>query len=86
MVEHLPYKQVVIGSSPFALISINILYSLSAQLNGRVTVSKTVGMGSTPFALVNYTVYQFVWPKGYDLSLCPLRGEQWWRARTTQAE
>ena len=33
-------------------ISIFYLCCLSAQLNGRVTVSKTVGMGSTPFALV----------------------------------
>ena len=50
MVEHLSYKQGVIGSSPFALK--NELVYISAQLNGRVTVSKTVGMGSTPFALV----------------------------------
>ncbi len=61
-------------------ISIYNLYFLSAQLNGRVTVSKTVGMGSTPFALVNSNMHQYVWPKGYTLFLQRATGP----VRTTQ--
>ena len=51
MVEHLSYKQVVGGSSPFVPKK-QINRNESAQLKGRAAVSKTVDMGSSPFALV----------------------------------